>query len=203
MTMANKLHVGLTQLRLEEVEKVAAAALKLSQEKAERGPSGPQGLSIRGEKGERGETGAASTVPGPQGPAGNSIRGDRGPVGPRGADGVSNIPGPPGLPGKDADVQQLNNALFGMLRAREEIMAESKSINQQRIEATVQCQNDIKAQNAEIAKLRNEMAEVRIMLTAMIECNTKAGEYLNFLRERATKRLTERGSSETYFKGRN
>jgi hypothetical protein len=54
-----------------------------------------------------------------------------------------------------------------------------------------QFQNDIKAQNAEIAKLRNEMADVRIMLTAMLECNTKAGEYLNFLRERTAKILAK------------
>jgi uncharacterized coiled-coil protein SlyX len=160
-------------------------------QRLEKGDTGAQGQSIRGEKGERGETGAASTVPGPVGPAGNSIRGDRGPVGPRGESGVSNIPGPMGPAGKDADIQQVNNVIFGMLRMREEIMKEIKNSNQLRIEATVACQNKIIEQNAVIAKMRCDMDDIRLMLRALLDIQKKSSDYCQFLRERTAKILEQ------------
>ena len=160
-------------------------------QRLEKGDTGAQGQSIRGEKGERGETGAASTVPGPVGPAGNSIRGDRGPVGPRGESGVSNIPGPMGPAGKDADIQQVNNVIFGMLRMREEIMKEIKNSNQLRIEATVACQNKIIEQNAVIAKMRCDMDDIRLMLRALLDIQKKSADYCDFLRERTARILAE------------
>jgi uncharacterized coiled-coil protein SlyX len=182
---------GTIGMRVAELEaKVDQHSAQLSQRPA-KGDTGAQGQSIRGEKGERGETGAASTVPGPCGPAGNSIRGDRGPVGPRGESGVSNIPGPMGPAGKDADIQQVNNVIFGMLRMREEIMKEIKNSNQLRIEATVACQNKIIEQNAVIAKMRCDMDDIRLMLRALLDIQKKSSDYCQFLRERTAKILEQ------------
>jgi hypothetical protein len=62
--------------------------------------------------------------------------------------------------------------------------------NQQRIEATVACQNAIKDQNRCIAEMRGELEEVRLLLQGFYDMNTKAGAYVAWLRERAYKRLS-------------
>ena len=61
--------------------------------------------------------------------------------------------------------------------------------NQQRIEATVACQNAIKDQNRCIAEMRGELEEVRLLLQGFYDMNSKSGEYVQFLRERVQEAL--------------
>jgi len=187
--------VALTQLRLAEVEKVAAQAMALAQQKQERGPQGHRGESIVGPQGPSGKDGKDSTVAGPPGRDAENGR--------NGRDGKdSTVAGPPGRDGKngrdgkDADTQQLNSAVETVKNVREEIMGAIKSSNQQRIEATVQCQNDIKDQNRVIADIRAELSEMRLYVKTIIDAAQKSKDYLDFLRERTAKILAKSAAEQ-------
>jgi hypothetical protein len=179
-------HPGTLGLRMDEVEKIAAAALALAQSKNERGPTGAAGQSIKGDRGEKGADGVS--IKGGRGDPGLAGRDGRNGSDGKDAVGLRGDRGPAGHDGKDADTGVITAALETIQHLREEIMAEQKSLNQQRIEATVACQNAIKEQNAVIATLRREIENVRLMLQAMLDMNTKAATYVAWLKERTAQR---------------
>jgi hypothetical protein len=175
-------------LRVAHLEAMCDQHSALLRQRPEKGDTGAAGLSIKGDKGEKGTDGAS--IKGERGDPGSPGRDGR-----DGLDGKSNTPGPPGhdgksgRDGKDADTSVIEKAMAEIMSLKSYMASGLADTNHQRQVDLTACQNAIKEQNAEIAKLRNEMAEVRIMLTAMLECNTKAGEYVNFLRERVKDRL--------------
>ena len=185
--MANKLHVGLTQLRLAEVEAVASAALKLAQEKAERGPQGQRGESIVGPQGPAGRDGKDSTVAGPPGRDAENGR--------NGRDGKdSTVAGPPGRDGKngrdgkDADTTEIHKVMCELMALRAYMAGERKGTEQQRRVDLAACQNMIVEQNEVIQQLRNEVAEVKLLLQGFMDLNLKTKQYCEWLRERAKDR---------------
>ena len=180
--------------------RVAALEAKVDQhssqlsQRPEKGDTGAAGLSIKGDAGEKGADGAS--IKGERGDPGSP--GEHGRNGRDGVDavGIQGPQGKTGRDGRDADVSVIEKAMGEIMSLRDHMAGNLKDTNHQRQVDLTACRNAIKEQNAEIAKMRGELENVRLMLQGFYDINSKSGEYVAWLRERTAKILKQsRGNS--------
>jgi hypothetical protein len=132
------------------------------------GVDGKDGKSVLGPRGQKGEKG--DSIVGATGPKGETIVGPKGDRGEKGDKGdPSTVPGPKGDKGDRGESVVGPHGLKGDRGERGPAGAD--------------------ADNSAIAAMRKEVAEVKLMLQGMLDMNTKAGEYIEFLKAKVAARL--------------
>ena len=178
--------------RLDATEKVAKEALQLAKA-AQRTADAKQTAGRDGATGLPGRVGAAG-VNGRDGKdARPPIDGKDGRPGRDGADSI--VPGPKGdrgdagRDGKDADTSVITNALQEIRNIRDQIKKETELNNQQRICAITALENKHKELVADFKALRNEIAEVHLVLKALLDQNKTGADYVAYLQAKVAARV--------------